>query len=299
MRTIAHIINSFKTSEESDLFIAQPITFESMIRAKAAAQKVVNVELWNASFDEDHGLVPHSFSNTPSLIRSVLDMSSFEKKIKLPLIGDILERLYQSSQADYFIYTNVDIGLYPDFYVRVNALIDQGYDAFIINRRRIPDVYNAIEDLDRIYEDFGKSHPGFDCFVFSRKIFSKFQLSGVCIGVPFIGITLAQNVFCFSSQYTIIKDESLTFHIGMEIYKKRATRSYFRYNRIEFWKAMKLLKKEHHANKLPYANHPLIIRLMKYGMNPSIPIRWVLYLEGRRYLKDYSIFNYFDNIARK
>jgi hypothetical protein len=285
LHTIAHIVNPFKASEASDLFVAQPITFESMLRAKSNAKEVVNVELWTACFEEDKSVAPSSFNNTPFLTRSVLDTFSFQKEMKLPLIGDILERLYASSQADYFIYTNVDIGLYPDFYVRVNALINEGYDACIINRRRLPEIYDSTEDLDRIYKDYGKSHPGFDCFVFSRKMFPKFQLSDVCIGVPFIGITLAQNVFCFANEYTIVEDENLTFHIGMEIYKKRAPRDYFKYNRKEFWKAMHLLKVEHHATKLPHANRALLVRLIQYGLNPSIPIRWVLFLEGQRYLK--------------
>lgn len=285
LHTIAHIVNPFKASKASDLFVAQPITFESMLRAKGKAKEVVNVELWTACFEEDKAVAPSSFNNTPFLTRSVLDASSFQKEMKLPLIGDILERLYASSQAEYFIYTNVDIGLYPDFYIRVNALINEGHDACIINRRRLPEFYDSKEDLDRIYKDYGKSHPGFDCFVFSRKMFPKFQLSDICIGVPFIGITLAQNVFCFSNQYTIVEDENLTFHIGMEIYKKRAPRDYFKYNRREFWKAMHLLKKEHRATKLPYANRPLLVRLIQYGLNPSIPIRWVLFLEGQRYIK--------------
>ena len=83
----------------------------------------------------------------------------------------------------------------------------------------------------------------------------------------------------------LIEEEKLTFHIGMEIYKKRASKDYFRYNRKEFWKAMKLISSKHHAHKLPYANRSLIVRLIKYGLNPSIPIRWVLFLEGRSYLR--------------
>ena len=285
VHTIAHIINPFKAAEGSDLFVAQPITFESMLRAKRMAKEIVNVELWSGCFVEDEGVAPTSFMLTPYLTRSVLDATDFQKKIKLPLIGDILKGLYASSNADYFIYTNVDIGLYPDFYLRVHALIEEGFDAFIINRRRLPEIYGSVKDLERIYKDFGKSHPGFDCFVFSRKIFPKFQLSDVCIGVPFIGITLAQNIFCFANRYTIVEDENLTFHIGLEIYKKRAPKDYFRHNRSAFWKAMESLKMEHHARKLPYAHRSLLVRLLKYGLNPSIPIRWVLLLESRRFAK--------------
>jgi hypothetical protein len=87
------------------------------------------------------------------------------------LIKDILQRLYESSTAEYFIYTNTDIIVLPQFYETAAKIIEQGYDAFIINRRRIPKIYNSVNDLPFIYSDIGKSHPGFDCFVFKRELF--------------------------------------------------------------------------------------------------------------------------------
>ncbi len=67
----------------------------------------------------------------------MLDCGRFAVPRKLPLIKDILGRLYDASDAEYFIYTNVNIGLMPNFYVAVNAIIESGYDAFVINRRTI------------------------------------------------------------------------------------------------------------------------------------------------------------------
>jgi len=255
-----------------------------MRRAKERAQGKVEVELWSAQYTEDRNMIPDGFLSTRDLDRSVLDLGSFEKSMKLPLIDDIVRRLYEESDAEYLIYTNVDIGVYPEFYEKVNQFIDDGLDAFIINRRRLPAHYVEVNQLDEIYQEPGKKHPGFDCFVFHRNLFKHFQLAEVCIGVPFIGITFAQNIFALSKNYRLFEDEVLTFHIGMEIFKGRAARDYFRYNRKQFWKAMNSSLNEHlSSKKWPYANKMLPIRLVKWGLQPSLPIRLGLKLEWRRF----------------
>jgi hypothetical protein len=283
VRKIAHIINPFNANPESDLYTAQPITFASMIKAKEKAENTVDVELWTAQYPEDRNMVAEGFKSTRDLDRSVLDLGTFEKQLKLPLIDDIVRRLYEESDADYLIYTNVDIGLYPNFYTEVNRFIDEGLDAFIINRRRLPEHFTKVEQLASLYQETGKKHPGFDCFVFHRDLFKQFQLAEVCIGVPFIGITFAQNIFALARNYKLYENEVLTFHIGMEIFKGRASREFFRYNRKQFWKAMNSpLSKSLSSKKLPYSNYILPVRLIKWGLQPSIPIRLALRLEIER-----------------
>lgn len=284
MRKIAHIINPFNASPASDLYTAQPITFESMRRAKERVRGEVEVELWSTQYPEDRNMIPEGFRATRDLDRSVLDLGNFEKAMKLPLIDDIVRRLYEESDAEYLIYTNVDIGVYPDFYEKVNAFIEEGLDAFIINRRRLPAHFVRLDQLEEVYQEKGKKHPGFDCFVFHRELFEQFELAEVCIGVPFIGITFAQNIFALSKNYRLFEDEVLTFHIGMEIFKGRAARDYFRYNRKQFWKAINSSLNPHlSSKKWPYANYILPIRLIKWGLQPSLPIRLGLKLEWRRY----------------
>jgi hypothetical protein len=130
-RRIAHIINPFNAATSSDLSTAQPITFASIIEAKKRAEGKMDIELLSCQFSEDRNMVHTAFRPTRDLTRSVLDMGQFEKKIKLPLLADILERIYTESDAEYLIYTNVDIGLYPNFYEQVNSFIDSGLDSFI------------------------------------------------------------------------------------------------------------------------------------------------------------------------
>ncbi len=283
MRKIAHIINPFHASHSSDLYTAQPITFASMLRAKDEAKDVVEVELLTAQFEEDRSMVPEGFTATRDLDRSVLDMGDFQKKMKLPILADILQRMYDESDAEYLIYTNVDIGLYPDFYRSVNRFINEGLDAFMINRRRLEEKYFKVEDLPAIYQDHGKKHPGFDCFVFHRDLFPKLNLEAICIGVPFIEITFSQNLYALAKNFRLYENEILTFHIGMEIIKGRAPREYFRYNQEQFWKAVNSPLREQMAlKKLPYSDLLLPLRLVKWGLHPCFPIRLILLLEMER-----------------
>ncbi len=284
MIRIAHIVNPFNASETSDLFTAQPITFESMRRSKEQAKGLAEITLLSAQFPEDENMVPEGFVQTPNLTRSVLDHGTFEKPMKLPFIHDILQRMYDSSEAEYLIYTNVDIGVYPDFYTKVVGYIEQGLDAFIINRRRISDRYKNVDQLPEIYQDFGKKHPGFDCFVFHRDLFPKMVLKEICIGVPFIGITTAQNLFALSKNFKLFDRENLTFHIGMDVFPGRASKDFFRYNQKQFWLAMKSELSVHlDTRKFPYQNLIYPIRIIRWGLQPSIPIRLVLKLEWRRF----------------
>jgi len=283
MRTLAHIVNPFIAPADSDLAVAQPITFASMLRAQADAAEVAKVELWSAQFTSDRGIVPTGFAFTSDLDRSVLDLGQFQRPMQLPLIKDIMDRLHQASQAEYLIYTNVDIGVMPDFYQQVNAFIEAGHDAFVINRRRLPEHYTTSDQLEAIYQDRGKSHPGFDCFVLHRDLYPQFSLGDICIGVPFIGIGMAQNLFCFAENPRVFADEHLTFHIGMELFKKRAPKDYFVHNQQAFWAAMNHIRPQLDSRKWPWGDRPFPERMIRWGLHPSLPIRLALQLEGRRW----------------
>ncbi|MCC6371425.1 MAG: hypothetical protein IT236_10515 [Bacteroidia bacterium] len=283
MLHLAHIVNPFVAEPSSDLFTAQPITFKSMVAAKNNAERVVQVDLLSAQFEEDRAMVPDEFVLTPNLTRSVTDLAHFEKKIKLPLLADVLERLYTSSSADFLIYSNVDIGLYPDFYLKVKAFIDEGHDAFIINRRRIENKFTTPEELHLIYQEEGKKHPGFDCFVFHRSLYPQFKLTGICIGVPFVEISFSQNLFALAKNFKLYDNEKLTFHLGMEIFKKRMPREYFWYNRRQFHAIEKELFSLMQIQKFPYYQGFWPLRFFTWALHPCIPTRLVLKLSFKKY----------------
>ncbi len=280
---VVHIINPFMAPSTSDLAYAQPITFETIRRAKEKAEGFIDIEVLAACFEEDEKIVPPFIKKTSFLKRSVLDQQDFHQKIKLPLIADILAKAFHESDAEFILYSNIDISLYPDFYLKLNELLNEGHDAIIINRKRIAPLYTQIEDLDKIFQQAGKPHPGFDCFVFHRSLFEKMVLENICIGVPFIEITFSQNLFHLSNKFKLVKSGDYTFHIGMEIFKNRAPKEYFNYNRGEFRKAIKKLDPYLKSKNLPFSNLLLPIRIIRWGLHPCIPIKLALKLEWRKW----------------
>lgn len=283
MPRVAHIVNLFQPSADSDLHLAQQVTIESMLRAKRFADYGDQIELLSAQTSSDESIVPDGFRATKNLDQDVTDYHHFGRQLKLPILKDILDRAYTETDAEYIVFSNVDIALQPHFYDFIEEKILAGHDAFIINRRRIPAKFNSVDQLDEMYKEKGLSHPGFDCFVFHRDLYPKFSLAEVCTGVPFIGITLAQNLFCFAENPIVYTDKHLTFHIGLEVFKKRAPREYFNYNRRQFWLAMEKIWPQLNTRKWPDGHAFILYRLIKWGLNPSLPIRLAFKLEPRRW----------------
>lgn len=242
---IAHIVNPVVVDKSSDLFIAQPITFETMRRAKKFAVPEISVELFSAQYPEDKSMVPVDFTQTPDLDRSVSDVAEFKARWKLPLFKDILDRLYDASNADYFIYTNVDIALRPEFYYAVGSFIQQGYDSFVINRRTISDDYSAVEELNRMVADPGQLHRGWDCFIYPRRYYPRFKLFDVCLGSSRAGLALLANLVAFSHQFKEFKDEYLTYHIGdSRSWIRKEVLDYHAHNTAELMRILSALETE-------------------------------------------------------
>lgn len=214
-RIIAHIVNPVNVPTTSDLHVAQPITFETMRRARDQARGTVDVRLLAAHFPEDRPIAPDGFEVCPDLTRSILDLGQFERPRKLPLLAEVLQRLHDAAtDADYLIYTNVDIALQPDFYPAVDRLIADGYDAFVINRRTLSNSHTSVEDIPLMLAEGGKPHPGHDCFVFPREALGRYFLGDACLGVAGVGRALILNLACHAKCFAEFQDLHLTFHIG-------------------------------------------------------------------------------------
>ncbi len=246
MREIAHIINPVIARESSDLFVAQPITFETMRIAREFARGQVDVTLFSAQYPEDRSLVPDDFQLTPNLDRSSFNIGTFQKRRKLPLLSDILDRLYEASNAEYVIYTNVDIALLPHFYVAVNQMIEASYDAFVINRRTISSKYQSIDEIPLMYVEIGEPHEGHDCFVFKRDVYPKYKLGATYIGIPWVGRVLIWNLVCHAMNFMEFKDKHLTFHIGNELrWERDDSCDYVAHNKGEASRILTELEREY------------------------------------------------------
>ena len=261
MLKLAHIINPVIVKESSDLFIAQPITFQTMKTAQEFAQQHdIEVELYSAQYPEDHSIIPDGFIKTPDLDRSILDIADFPVKRKLPLIKDILDRLYEATDADYLIYTNVDIALMPNFYVIVSQMIDREYDAFVINRRTISKDYSKLEEIPLMYAEIGEKHPGHDCFIFQKKVYPNYQLYFICIGASLIGRSLLINLICNGKKFAEFENLHLTFHIGDDrTWRSEVAENYTIHNYKEM---KKIIKNYDQAGKL--VNHPLLLKAIAH-----------------------------------
>jgi hypothetical protein len=216
---LAHIINPVKVVPGSDLYAAQPVTFETIQEAKNKAAQEMDITLYTVSYPEDEDIIPGFFKKLPALNRTVHDFGRFDNTKKLPLLKDILDRLYQHSQAEFFIYSNVDIALMPEFYLEIGKIIESGYDAFAVNRCTINDTYTRIEDIPRTREEVmqnSEPHPGFDCFIFRRSAYSNYILGTACVGGNWIGRVLLGNMMAFAGRFLVFEDKKMTFHLGDE-----------------------------------------------------------------------------------
>lgn len=285
MTHLVHIVNPVKVDKKSDLYSAQPITFESMLVARKFSKYKDQITLCTTQFEEDKSCIPEGFKVLSNLNRSVLNLNSDLQSRKLPLIKDILDKINEIDSCDYCIYTNVDIALMPHFYDTVFQYIEQGHDAVIINRRRLVSDYNKVEQLPLMYADLGKSHPGFDCFVFKKSLLDLFELDSICVGISFLEATLVHNIFSFAKNPLYVPDAHLTFHIGMDVLVPRKN-NFYKHNRKVFFKMIYPKLKPYFAlKKFPYGTLRFPNRLIKWALNPSLFTLNYLNLEKKNFLQ--------------
>lgn len=244
---LCHIINPVNVSKSSDLYVAQPITFESLRVAKNFSNPTVKVSLLTAQYEEDCSQIPHFFTKTPNLSRSVIDVAAQPMKRKLPLVADILSNAYEATtKGDYIIFTNVDIAVQPYFYDWVAATINEGYDAFVINRRTISNCFTKTSELSKMYAEWGTEHPGYDCFVMKRSVIPKLELDNICVGAVFIGLTLFTNLSLKATNFREFGKEHLTFHIGNDqVWKEESNNPYKVHNKKAFERVKENLRSTH------------------------------------------------------
>lgn len=242
MIRIAHIVKLMDAAPGSEWAVAQPVTVASMLTARAFARENVAVDLYAVKSATDRIPMPDGFRGARPLWRDANDVGEARASRPLPLLSDVLDRLYEQSDADYFAYTNVDIALMPHFYDAMRYHIARGHDAIVVNRRCIPLSPDAPEDLPAMYSCIGKTHPGFDCFIFRRECYPRFVLGDVCLGSGHVDLPLICSMISTCSSFLLLSDEHLTFHLGdLRFWRSRALRDERRHNNREAAKALRAL----------------------------------------------------------
>ena len=172
--SFSHIVN---TTTNPKFELAQSITIQSMLNAKQKSTS--NVELLHTSFENEYQSID-GFSYAGDLKKSAKDVKRFNINRRLPLIKEIFDNGCLAATNQYFIYTNIDISLMPDFYNQIAQLINQGYDCIIVNRKNIDDSkYRTIEQIEDMYADSGEPHVGMDCFVFKKRYSISNRITGI------------------------------------------------------------------------------------------------------------------------
>jgi hypothetical protein len=279
----AHIIHPVEVPATSDLTVAQPITYSALLGAREYARGKVDVSLLTTKYHDEDPEIPEGFEALPDLTRSVQDIGEFKTPRKLALLRDILQLQYEGAEdADYLIYTNVDIAPVPHFYVTLAQLIEKGHDGIIINRRVISDRYKSPAELPLMYAAVGRPHPGFDCFVYPREAFSKYRLGDVCIGTGWVGTTLLLNLAYHSKNYKEFKNLHMTFHVG-------DSPAWLDPRFVEFvdhnWAQMHEVIAELESEFGPMPDHPVVskyVKIIDYRQcNPTRAFIWQLRLKSR------------------
>lgn len=228
----AHLINPVNFPATSSLYFAQQVTLRSIEAAALYLDDQIPVEFITSQYAEDRHVIPDLFSPSPDLTRSILDIAVFSNPRKLPILGDLLDRAYSYSDAEYIIYTNIDIAIQPHFYKSLTCLIDDTCPAATITRRTISRSYRHIQDLPRMYAEVGRPHRGWDTFVFPRSWIPQLELGTTCLGAPLVGLVLFANLTCIDRMFCELTNLHLTFHLGNDRrWSSPANLEYLEHNR--------------------------------------------------------------------
>ena len=213
MLRIAHVVNPVNAKRPSDLVVAQPFCYKSMTDARRFSKKHAEIDLCAVYYPEDECMVADGFRKLRPLGNSISNLRSFMVNRKLPLFKDILDRVYNETDADYIIQTNCDIILMPHFYEFVLRLIEKGSESIIINKRCVPAIYRDVKDLPEVLSEIGSAHNGYDCFVYPRAKYKDFVIGDICMGTPWSETTLAVSMAAYCN-LTVLRNAIVTKHIG-------------------------------------------------------------------------------------
>ena len=222
--SFCHIINPFTCPENSEHGIASKITYESLRIAVGKAQSHgIHIEVNAVVLAGDEIAIKPPAKLAGHLERTIQDIRPLLPRRPFPLISDILQVGARTSNCDYLIFTNMDIAVQPDFYLRLHEIIDNRFEPdtpFIVYRRNIPDFYNSIKQLPEMYQASESCQVayGYDCFVFPKSYVAQLDLGSCCIGAAHFDYLLFIALDAISGfRAKRINDLPLTFHIGNDI----------------------------------------------------------------------------------
>ncbi|HYG53389.1 MAG TPA: hypothetical protein VD905_20975 [Flavobacteriales bacterium] len=268
MASFTHILNTVSERENVSVNKIQKITFESIGYALARTKANVNISFIEFSaFERGEPQLPGSrFIYTELALNR---KPGFENYKALPFLIPFLKEILPLLTTDYVIFTNIDIIPSEHFYNVIDKIMASGHDGIVINRRRVSQKYLEQFDYAALISETGKSHTGYDTFVFKTSLINKFASANVCLGVPPAGNDLFYNLFTLAGNPILFTEKNLTFHIGMDVYKEWGDKKTERENYREFFKILKTLKPQMDISKFPGSELGFIRRHFKWFWNPT------------------------------
>ncbi|HTL82855.1 MAG TPA: hypothetical protein VL651_14175 [Bacteroidia bacterium] len=276
-----HIVNPFDPGPSEKEKRLQKLTFDALFNAAKTAEGIDEVKICAAYFKEDETAFPIEIIRVKQLERSLSDVSGIAMKKKLPLMADILDGLKKFPEADYYIYTNMDIIPAPQFYSAIAQILKvEKHQALIINRRRVEE--SLLDSPEKIFTQDGLPHPGYDCFVFHRSLLDQLEFGNAAVGVPGIGFLFAHNLFLRTDSCAVLTDKHLTYHLGMEIVKPWTEKSVVEYQYDIIRNFLKKHRNEFTVKNFPGYTLPFFKRHYRWLMSPlfSYPMMFRLDMRG-------------------
>jgi len=239
--SFVHICNPFQAqSQQREI---QEVTFTSMKQARSfkngKGDITPEVQFLAAVFSEDEAYALTHFDRITLLKRSTQDLQRFKNQHNLPLLFDVLAGA-ENVNADYVVFTNVDICLVPHFYLSVDTLLSFGYDSLIINRRTLSGWPLDPQLINLMALDLGDAHEGYDCFIFPRHFLKALVKGNSAIGTGGVMQGLIFNMVALSKRMLILEDIHLTWHLGDD--KLWAKTDLFEYTQHNWQENMRILK---------------------------------------------------------
>lgn len=219
MRRILHFFPIVEPHARASLVLEQQSALKSRIFAAEAAARVgIEVHyLGIATSDFDDIMAWGSYDQI--VCRSTaadLDLAFPPLPLLGPLIENVENWLETSEPFDLIIYSNSDIGLYPDGYSRIWELSKSGNRGGSITRRSLPEELRDSGTLARILREPGEPHKGSDLFFFPQQYISDLNFSNMALGVPPIGQVFAYHLFLSAKEFQEFRHEFVSFHLGNE-----------------------------------------------------------------------------------
>jgi len=216
--SFTHVINPFHPSNDEEHDRAQRTSMLSIAHAQALAlAQGIFVDVVCAMFESDVRKVDpekYGFSVAILNVSTLTTLPQFHHPVKLPFLNQILYAGYLHGKGKYLVYSNIDIGLQPPFYIKISRQLQVMPDVPLSLIREefehVPRTFSVEDATAR--RGGGLGHPGHDCWAFPRSWVPEMLIGFTMVGVSMVATDLMQALYARSHCRMTLLSDRLTFH---------------------------------------------------------------------------------------